>query len=153
MNCLGDNQDDSFSIGPTLSLDPDTATDAAVVQGDLVAVVGTLATQTGNATYVSLSISSYPLAVSFDNLTNLELAGTAAEFAERVGNADKFFVYYLSRDCTGIENCREIPESAVAKGGSIKLAERNYVRPTTARAPDAAQLLGPSVIVMKGVVR
>ena len=41
-------------------------------------MVGTLATATENATYVSLALNSFPEAVSFDNLTNLELSGTAS---------------------------------------------------------------------------
>jgi hypothetical protein len=140
MNCLGDNQDDSFRIGPTLPLDG----------GQIFAVVGTLATATNNATYVSLAINSFPLAVSIYNLTNLQLAGTASEFADSVANADKFYVYYISRHCTGIAHCLEIPQSVVPFGGSAKPTERNYVRPTTARAPDATQLLVPSVIMLKG---
>lgn len=150
MNCLGDNQDDSFRISPTISLDPGAVVPDEVVQGDVVAVVGTLATATDNATYVSLAINSSPLAVSFDNLTNLDLAGTASEFKESVDNTDKFYVYYLSRDCTGLGYCREIPESVIPFGGYIKLTERNYVRPgtETGRAPDAAQMLTPSVIIL-----
>jgi hypothetical protein len=147
MNCLGDNQDDSFRIGPTISLDTNEIVTGTIVQGDVVAVVGTLATATGNATYVSLALNSFPDAISFGNLTNLDLAGTASAYASDVANTDKFYLYYFSRDCTGLTPCQEIPESDVPIGAFLKLTERNYVRPGTARAPDASQLLTPSVIV------
>lgn len=151
MNCLGDNQDDSFRISPTISLDPGLVVPDGVLQGDAVAIVGTLATATGNATYVSLAMNTFPEAVSFDNLTNLDLAGSASGFP--VSHSDKFYVYYLSRNCAGWgSNCREIPESVVPFGGLILLAERNYVNPQsdTGRAPDAALMLTPSVIILKG---
>jgi hypothetical protein len=147
MNCLGDNQDDSFRISPNISFDTNQIVTDSIVQGDVVAVVGTLATATGNATYVSLALNAFPEAISFGNLTNLELDGTASAYSADVANTDKFYLYYFSRDCTGLTPCREIPESDVPTGGFLKLTERNYVRPGTARAPDASQLLPPSVIV------
>jgi hypothetical protein len=148
MNCLGDNQDDSFWISPTISLDPDAIVTGETAQGDVVAVVGTLATATGNATYVSLALNSFPEAVSVDNLTNLDLDGTASAYSAGVANTDKFYLYYLSRDCTGLTPCREIVESDIRIGGGLKLTERNYVRPGTARAPEASQLLAPKIIVL-----
>ena len=75
MNCLGDNQDDSFRISPKISFDTNQILADNIAQGDVVAVVGTLATATGNATYVSLALNSFPEAISFDNLTNLDLEG------------------------------------------------------------------------------
>jgi len=149
MNCLGDNQDDSFRIGPTLSLDTNAIAKGRVAQGDVFAVVGTLATATGNATYVSLALNSFPEAISFDNLTNLDLAGTASEYSTDVANTDKFYLYYLSRDCSGLKPCREISRADVQIGGGLKLTERNYVRPGTARAPDASLLQSPSIIVLR----
>jgi len=148
MNCLGDNQDDSFRISPNISLDTDQVVTDSVAQGDVVAVVGTLATATGNATYVSLALNSFPEAISFGNLTNLNLDGTASAYSADVANTDKFYLYYFSRDCTGLTPCQEIPESDVPIGGFLKLTERNYVRPGTARAPEASLLLTPSVIVL-----
>jgi len=90
--------------------------------------------------------------LSFDNLTNRNLAGSASKFSKSANNTDKFYVYYLSRDCAGLGSyCREIPESVVPFGGYIKLTERNYVQPEskTGRAPDATQMLTPSVIILK----
>lgn len=148
MNCLGDNQDDSFRISPNISLDTDQVVADSDAQGDVVAVVGTLGTATGNATYVSLALNSFPKAISFDNLTNLDLAGTASAYSGDVANTEKFYLYYFSRDCTGLTPCRQISESDVKVGEFLKLTERNYVRPGTARAPDAAWLVNPAIIVL-----
>lgn len=139
MNCLGDTQDtDSYRISRTLSLDG----------GEIVAVVGTLATATENATYVSLAVNRFPLLEGVANLTHLDLEGTASAFSESVGNTDKFYVYYLARNCSGLTNCLTLPESVVPKGETIKLLQRNYVRPGTARGAAAEELLSPSVIVL-----
>ena len=148
MNCLGDNQDDSFRISPNISFDTNPTVTDGIAQGDVVAVVGTLATATGNATYVSLALNSFPNAISFGNLTNLDLEGTASAYSADVENTGKFYLYYFSRDCAGLTPCQEIPESDVPIGRFLKLTERNYVRPGTARAPDASLMLTPSVIVL-----
>ena len=148
MNCLGDNQDDSFRISPNISFDTNPIVTDGIAQGDVVAVVGTLATATGNATYVSLALNSFPNAISFGNLTNLDLEGTASAYSADVENTGKFYLYYFSRDCAGLTPCQEIPESDVSIGRFLKLTERNYVRPGTARAPDASLMLTPSVIVL-----
>ena len=95
MNCLGDNQDDSFWISPNISFDTDQILADSIAQGDVVAVVGTLATATENATYVSLALNYFPDAISFGNLTNLELEGTASAYANDVANTDKFYLYYF----------------------------------------------------------
>jgi hypothetical protein len=148
MNCLGDNQDDSFRIGPNITFDMTLSVPDGTAQGDVVAVVGTLGTATSNATYVSLALNAFPEAISFGNLTNLDLAGSASAYAGDVANTDKFYLYYFSRDCTGLTPCQEITESDVSTGQFLKPTERNYVRPGTARAPDAALLLTPAVIVL-----
>ncbi len=148
MNCLGDNQDDSFRISPNISLDTDQIATDSIAQGDVVAVLGTLATATGNATYVSLALNSFLEAISFGNLTNLDLDGTASAYSTDVANTDKFYLYYFSRDCAGLTPRQEIPESDVPISGFLKLTERNYVRPGTARAPDASLLLTPSIVVL-----
>ena len=148
MNCLGDNQDDSFRISPNISFDTNQILADSIAQGDVVAVVGTLATATGNATYVSLALNYFPEAISFGNLTNLDLGGTAAAYAGDVANTGKFYLYYFSRDCTGLTPCVQVSGSDVPVGGFLKLTERNYVRPGTARAPDASQLVNPAIIVL-----
>lgn len=144
MNCLGDTQDtDTYRISPTLSID----------NGEVIAVVGTLATKTGNATYVSLAINRFEVLEGVENVNHVELEGSASDFQDEVANTDKFYVYYLARDCTGLKKCTPLPESLVPAGETIKLLQRNYIRPNTARGADAKQLLSPSVIVFDGASR
>jgi hypothetical protein len=145
MNCLGDTQDtDSYRISPTLSIDA----------GEVIAVAGTLATATGNATYVSLAINRFEVLEGVANVTNLDLDGTASEgFSDSVPNTDKLYVYYLARNCEGLKNCKELSESIVPAGETIKVMQRNYIRPGTARGPAAEKLLSPSVIILDGATR
>ncbi len=142
MDCLGDNQDDEPLIGPTIHLEGDT----------VVAMVGTLATETGNATYVSLSVNWFPYLVGVQNLSDVQLTGTAAEYLEG-DRAHFFYVYYIARDCTGIDNCLEVPRKLVPAGESIKAIVRNYVTPGSARGPDPTKLLMPRVIFLDGSQR
>lgn len=77
MHCLSVNQDDCFRINPTISLDPNENAAEGIAQRDVIAVAVTLATATANATYVSLTLNAFAEAISSDNLTNLDLSGTA----------------------------------------------------------------------------
>jgi hypothetical protein len=144
MNCLGDTQDtDSYRISPTLSIDG----------GEVIAVVGTLAKATGNATYVSLAVNRFEVLEGVANVTDGVLLGTAKDFENDVSNTDKFYVYYVARDCSGLENCLPLTKSEVPAGETIKLMQRNYIRPGTARGPDAKDLLSPYVIIFNGTTR
>jgi hypothetical protein len=128
MNCLGDTQDtDSYRISPPFTLDP---------PGNTVAVVGSLATATGNATYVSLAVNRMAVLEAVMNRSQRELAGSAAAFG--VPSADKFYVVYLSRTCPpGLRApCIEVADDAVPTGEVIKLMQRNYMNPGTQRGPD-----------------
>ncbi|WP_373045396.1 hypothetical protein [Vulgatibacter sp.] len=139
MNCLGDTQDtDTYRISPTHSIDG----------GEVIAVVGALATATGNATYTNLAVNRFEVLSGVANVSDPDLAGTAASFG--VQNSDKFYVYFFSRDCTGIENCRELPTDLVPEGETIKIIQRNYIHPGTVRGADPEQLLEPWSIVLDG---
>lgn len=141
MNCLGDTQDtDTYRISPPLSLDG----------GEVIAIVGTLATATGNASYVSLGVNRSAVLTGVANLSEVELEGTAAAFSGRIEHADKFYVHYLARDCTGITPCLEVSEKNVPKGEAIKIIQRNYLFPGSARGADATKLLNPRAIVLDG---
>jgi hypothetical protein len=61
-----------------------------------------------------------------------------------------FYVQYLARDCTGLQPCLEIPRKLVPTGEAIKLLQRNYVAPGSARGPDPTKLLNPVVVVLDG---
>jgi hypothetical protein len=71
MNCLGDGQDASDFFAPGLLLD----------SGSVYAVVGTLGTATGNATYVGLSVNDMSKLKGVLNVRDTELAGSAASYA------------------------------------------------------------------------
>ena len=93
MNCDGDNSDTALFYSHPVPLD----------SGQVYAVVDTLATQTGNATYVGLSIND---AASL--FTSVEPPGHAAErlrggYASTVKNTGKFFVHYYTRNCNVLE--------------------------------------------------
>lgn len=142
MDCLGDTQDADYQIAQSVSIDDDT----------VVAVVGTLATRTGNATYTSLSVNWFPQLVGVKNIDDSELDGSAAAFASVLQHDPRYFyVYYIARDCTGLmPNCVEIPRKLVPVGEIIKIIQRNYVSPGSQRGPDPNKLLNPFAILLDG---
>lgn len=142
MNCLGDTQDTSYFFSRNLTLD----------QGEIYAVADTLATGTGNAVYVSLGINDSSKLLGVASVDDPALEGSAGAYAPTVGNTDKLYVYYLTRNCAGLDNltdgkCFSITDDMVPPGVPIKISLRDYVYPGTARGPDATQMLNP--IVMK----
>jgi hypothetical protein len=141
MNCMGDGQDADYRVSATVSLD----------DGQVIAAVGTLGTATRNATYVSLGINRFPALVGTANLSDLDLAGTAAGFAGALEHdAGLFYVYYLARDCTGLHPCLQVTRTLVPAGETIKLIQRDYMTPGTTRGPDPARVLSPVLIVLDG---
>lgn len=148
-NCLGDGQDASYFFMPPQPID----------DGQVYAVVGTLGTQTGNATYNGLSINDASLLKGVANVPDhdpdspeSDLEGSADGYAGTVANHDKFFVHYFTRDCDAIEGltdgaCTTITEKMVppmtdvsAPGdphlhGFFTAGLRSYVKPGTARGP------------------
>jgi hypothetical protein len=142
MNCLGDTQDTDYQIGPILRLDDDA----------VVAVVGTLSTETGNATYTSLSVNRFPALVGVANISDPELKGTAAGFGAFQAE-DPFYVHYVARDCAGLHPCIEVSTKQVAREETIRMIQRNYLVPGSRRGPDPNMLLNPIMIVLDGSVR
>jgi hypothetical protein len=142
MNCLGDTQDADYQIGPILRLD-----DNAVI-----AVVGTLSTETGNATYTSLSVNRFPALVGVANLSDPELKGSAAGFGAFQAE-DPFYVHYVARDCAGLHPCIEVSTKLVAREETMRFIQRNYLVPGSRRGPDPTKLLNPIMIILDGSVR
>jgi hypothetical protein len=149
MNCLADTQDTTYQGTVNLSLD----------RGEVYAVVGTLGTETGNATYVGLSVNDGLLVKGIDNISSNQLRGTALDYAGTVDNAEKFYVYYFARYCSGLQtltggHCFSIPETSLPVcriPGSrdchyLKLVQREYIRQNTQRGPDSTALLQPILI-------
>jgi hypothetical protein len=141
MNCLGDSQDAEYQIGPAVHFYDDS----------VVAVVGALSTETGNATYTSLSANWFPELVGVENLSDPDLLGTAAEFASALQHDSRlFYRYYVARDCTGLSPCLTVSKQQIPRGDILRLIERDYVNPGSAGGPDPAKLLKPVAIVLDG---
>lgn len=146
MDCLGDTRDATYFIAPGRTFEP----------GWAYAVVGTLATATGNATYVGLSVNDLSKLKGVLSVNDSELAGSAASYAGVVENTDKLFVHYFSRDCGAIADltdgqCSTITEDMVpllgdAPQGLFSAALRNYIRPGDARGPLPTGQLRPWII-------
>lgn len=151
MDCLGDTRDASYFVAA-----PGSALDNPGTSGWVYAVVGALATATGNATYVGLSVNDLSKLKGVLSINHVQLTGSAASYADTVNNADKLFVHYLARDCGAIAGltdgqCSTITEDMVpplgeGAQGLFNAAVRNYVRPGTARGPLPSEQLRPLII-------
>ena len=152
MNALGDNQDASYFLFKPKPLDT----------GKVYAVVGTLATETGNGTYVGLSVNDASLLKGVANISDPTLKGSAMGYSG-IPNRDKFFVRYFARDCTDIASLTDgagtsvtadmVPMAGdtVAPGdptlhGFFSAAVRNYVARGSTRGPDSTRQLRPHVL-------
>jgi hypothetical protein len=139
MNCLADTQDTSYKFSPNLPID----------NGQVYAIVGTLSTVTGNATYVGLSVNDGTYLEGVQDIPDATLDGTANSYD--VPNANQLFVYYFSRDCADFKSetggkCFQVTDTMVPEGHPIKLVVRAYLRPGTVRGPDSVKVLNPIVI-------
>lgn len=149
MDCLGDNADASYFFAPARPLDG----------RQVYAVIGTLATQTGNGKYVGLSVNDASKLKGVLNIPDTDPAapGTdltgSADAYRSVQNHDKFFVHFFSRDCRGLRGltgstCTTITTDMVPKAGDnsaqgdprlhgmVNFALRAYVKPGSERGPD-----------------
>jgi hypothetical protein len=151
MNCLGDTQDTTYQFMGQFPLD----------DGEVYAVVSTLATRTGNATYVGLGVNRFPMKLGVANLSDSELEGTAAGYdgVVDVDDLGLFYLYYFARDCTGLEgltdgNCFSItdemipicPQPGDPSCDRAVFSERDYILPGTQRGPDSLLKLRPVVL-------
>jgi hypothetical protein len=152
MNCLGDTQDASYQYSFPLPVGSQV----------VYAVVGALGTQTGNATYVGLGLNSTPRLLGFDNLADEDLLNTASSYAPVVNNTDKFFVYYLTRQCAGLEqlsggNCLELKnddlplcaDPSAPECYKLTISVRDYMPSGSQRGPDDNYLLPAWVLPLK----
>lgn len=153
MNCLGDQQEAAYYINQPEPID----------NGEVYAVVGTLATKTGNATYAALSVNVPSVFKGADNILDTRLAGSAAAYAGPVKDPDKFFVWYFARDCNAVApltdgKCTTLTPETVplrtdtaamgdpALKGMFQVGLRDYIKPGTARGPDGKKLITPHVL-------
>lgn len=142
MNCLGDSSDADYQISETVKLG----------ENDVLAVVGTLGTQTSNAAYSSLSVNQIPELVGVSNLTDLDLVNSAAEFSDISSNTEKLYLQYYARDCRGLAHCYEVSQDLISLDGKMKLIQRNYVADGTRRGPDPKFLVSPKLIKLRHLV-
>ncbi len=151
MNCIAPGEDSTYLFSGKLPL---------LHSYDVYAVVGPLSTATDNATYVGLGLNLAPRQVGFDNISGEELAHSAFGYSKDVP-ADKFFVHYFARDCTGLEtktggHCYsvgdKVPENCFDKADNscdmLNLSLRAYIRPGTQRATDATSVLKSKFILL-----
>ena len=139
MDCAGDTQDASYGFCPGITFD----------DGEVWAAIGTLGTETGNATYVGLGLNNFRLRLGAKNIDYTLLEGSALPYDNgNIGNLDKFFVYYFTRDCSNLETrthgyCAEVEDSPLVlpAGDRAALTERDYIVPGTLRGPDSTLLL------------
>jgi hypothetical protein len=155
MACNGDNNDAAIYWGKPLPLD----------SGQVYAVIDTLATETGNATYVGLSINPASTFSSPVNVLDTGLKGSADGYASTVNNTGKFFVHYFTRDCAPLapllaepQDCSPLTDRDVAPRGDTSavghqaleglfmVALRDYIVPGTERGADYSKLLPPRII-------
>lgn len=156
MNCLGDGQDASYFFARPRELDT----------GRVYAAVGTLATETGNATYVGLSVNDASLLKGAFNVDHTKLKGSAGSYHSEVANPatlNKFFVHFFARDCDAIADltygeCTTVTPEMIplasddgavgdeALRGWFSMAVRSYVKPGSERGPDPGKQLAPHAL-------
>jgi hypothetical protein len=134
-------------------------------EGQTYAVVGTLATETGNATYVGLGVNDASTFLAPTGVTDIQLKGSALGYSNQVGQAEKFFVHYYSRTCTDLanvpgypDNCTTITPDMVPLAGTPNAMGhpallgmfwpglRDYMFPGSEHGPDTSQLLRPRIL-------
>jgi len=163
MNCQADEQEAALYFSSPRSLKA----------GQVLAVVGTLATETDNATYVGLSANDASMMVGVTNILDSDitiddkvikgLKGSAGGYAGNVNNVSKFFVHYFTRtgNCDalkdalknvpgGTENCTEITPASDQGDPTLRdmfiISLRDYIAPGTERGPDTSNLLTPRIL-------
>lgn len=152
MNCLGDTQDTTYQYSFPLPVGSQI----------IYAAVGTLGTQTGNASYVGLGVNSTPRLLGFANLADEDLLNSASYYAESVNNTEKFFVYYFTRECSGLEEftdgyCLELSNDDLPlclnpmdpACSKLTISIRDYLSPGSQRGPDPNYILPARVIPLQ----
>ena len=153
MNCLADGQDAGYYFAQPRPLDT----------GRIYAAVGTLATETDNATYVGLSVNDASLLKGVLNVDDTKLKGSASSYHSEVSDPvtlEKFFVHFFARDCAAIADltdgqCTTVTTDMIpladdvdapgdpALHGMFSIAVRAYVKRGSERGPDPTKQLPP----------
>jgi hypothetical protein len=158
MDCQADQQEAALYFSSPRPLD----------SGQVLAVVGTLATETGNATYVGLSANDASMMAGVSNVLDSDvttadgvikgLKGSADSFAATVNNTGKLYVHYFTKNCDvlkdipgGKDSCSptDIVQPALgdpALRGTFIIALRDYIAPNATSGPDPSKLLTPRLL-------
>jgi hypothetical protein len=155
MDCQADQQEAALYFSSPRSLD----------SGQVIAVVGTLATETDNATYVGLSANDASMMAGVTNVLDTDVNGPDGLIKGLKGSADyygvqnsgKFFVHYFTENCDVLpesswrENCSSTLGVAPALGDpalrdKFIIALRDYIAPGTEHGPDPSKLLTPRIL-------
>lgn len=147
MNCQADTQDTTYIGSSEVSLD----------NQEVYAVLGTLGTLTGNATYVNVSIYESVQFIGVLSIDNKQIEASASRFCASadctgVNNVGKFYLFYLTRDChsLGLADCFSLGPDKIPPGKLLKTAQRTYIKPGTARGPDSTKLVMPQLFRFDG---
>jgi len=147
MDCLGDALDASYQFRGGYQFN----------DGEVYAVVGTLGTATGNATYVSLGVNNFKLRLGAENVEGTKLVGSAdPRWYPGVDNLDKLYVYYFTRHCEGLEKlthgfCLSVKDTELVIPPRVNatFVERDYIVPGTQRGPDSKLTLPSRVLSLQ----
>ncbi|NLX53088.1 MAG: hypothetical protein GXY72_13415 [Deltaproteobacteria bacterium] len=149
MDCLADTQDATYQFSGGYGFD----------NGEVYAVIGTLGTATGNASYVSLGVNNFRLRLGAENVDGSKLAGSAKpEWYPGADKLDKFYVYYFTRNCEDSKVqvlthgfCLSVKDSelVIPFGDKASLVERDYMAPGTQRGPDSKLTLPSKVLILQ----
>ncbi len=151
----GDQSDSALFVTRPLPLDA----------GQVYAVVDTLATETGNAMYVSLGVNDASTYLAPTGVTDTVLKGSADPYANTVNNAGKFFVHYFTRNCNALgklldrqQDCTSITDQMVQRDGNTSALGdpdlkgkfwpllRDVIAPGTEHGPAYSELLRARIL-------
>jgi hypothetical protein len=147
MDCMGDTQDASYQFHAGYGFDDD----------QVYAVVGTLGTATGNATYVSLGLQNFRLRLGAVNVDGNKLLGSTDQYSGHgLDNLDNFYVYYFTRNCENLGDltddfCLSVEDSELVmpEGDTGSFVERNYMSVGTQRGPESTLIVPSRVLKLQ----
>ncbi len=144
--CLGDNSDTTYAVGPlevaagdgVLTLGPD---EAFIVFGVNHAV-------TGKATYSNMSVYAQAKGAGVVGLTDDEMRGSAERFLPDHPDRDALWAYELRRDCGGKPDCLELPTDfpGATASENIFFIFRAYLQPGSTVSAGHDEILTERVI-------
>ncbi|MEM6296822.1 MAG: hypothetical protein AAGA54_36490 [Myxococcota bacterium] len=144
--CLGDNTDTTYAVGPldvatadgTLTLGPDEA----------FIVYGVNHAATGKATYSNMSLYSQARRAGVIAIADAQMEGSADRFLPDHPDRDALWAYEIRRACDGRPYCAELPTSfpGVPIEENIFFIFRAYLQPGSTVSPGHAEILAERVI-------